>query len=189
MLAWSMVRPALFLLSSTTHCVRISSSNGHIIAGSLERARVHTLPTSFSKDFPHNHCSNIRGITAAFKPVHPRSRHLLLSPSLRRAHCRHVRALSSFEPCSVTDQFSDTFRSQHVTFDMLISTLETLWTFSIAYPTAVSLGKILLQTAPERAPSGSSGPMEAFLRVMREVCFATLSPSHMRFLSICSLST
>lgn len=52
---------------------------------------------------------------------------------------------------------------------MLISTLETLWTFSIAYPTAVSLGKILLQTAPERAPSGQTGPMEAFLRAMREV--------------------
>jgi len=60
-------------------------------------------------------------------------------------------------------------RTQHITLDMLISTLETVWTFSIAYPTAVSLGKILLQTAPERAPSGSGGPMEAFLRTMREV--------------------
>ena len=60
-------------------------------------------------------------------------------------------------------------RTQHITLDMLISTLETVWTFSIAYPTAVSLGKILLQTAPERAPSGSGGPMEAFLRAMREV--------------------
>jgi hypothetical protein len=60
-------------------------------------------------------------------------------------------------------------RSQHITLDMLISTLETIWTFSIAYPTAVALGKILLQTAPERAPPGSGGPMETFLRAMREV--------------------
>lgn len=60
-------------------------------------------------------------------------------------------------------------RSQHITLDMLISTLETIWTFSIAYPTAVALGRILLQTAPERPPPGSGGPMEVFLRAMREV--------------------
>ncbi|KAF8324042.1 hypothetical protein DL93DRAFT_2070266 [Clavulina sp. PMI_390] len=59
--------------------------------------------------------------------------------------------------------------NQHITLDMLISTLETVWTFSIAYPTAVALGKILLQTAPDRGPPGSSGLMEAFLRVMREI--------------------
>jgi hypothetical protein len=55
---------------------------------------------------------------------------------------------------------------------MLISSLETVWTFSIAYPTAVTLGKILLQTAPERLLPG--GQMESFLRVMREVSFTNV---------------
>ncbi|KAF9518729.1 hypothetical protein BS47DRAFT_1337850 [Hydnum rufescens UP504] len=57
--------------------------------------------------------------------------------------------------------------SQHVSLDMLISSLETVWTLSIAYPTAVTLGKILLQTAPERLLPGA--PMELFLRTMREL--------------------
>jgi hypothetical protein len=53
---------------------------------------------------------------------------------------------------------------------MFISSLETVWTFSIAYPTAVVLGKVLLQTAPERmSTSTGGGPTEAFLRVMRDV--------------------
>lgn len=59
-----------------------------------------------------------------------------------------------------------------MTLDMLISTLETIWTFSLAYPTAVALGKILLQTAPDRAPAGSGGTMETFMRAMREVSSA-----------------
>ena len=50
---------------------------------------------------------------------------------------------------------------------MLVSSLETIWTFSIAYPSAVSLGKILLQTAPERSRSG--GSLESFQRAIREV--------------------
>lgn len=62
---------------------------------------------------------------------------------------------------------------------MLISSIETFCTFSIAYPTAVVLGKVLLQTAPERQGSsmgtasnvtGGSGPMEEFSRAIREVC-------------------
>lgn len=38
----------------------------------------------------------------------------------------------------------------------------------VAYPAAVALGKVLLQTAPARGLPGAQ--MEAFLRVMREVC-------------------
>ncbi|KAG8892655.1 hypothetical protein FRB99_002554, partial [Tulasnella sp. 403] len=37
----------------------------------------------------------------------------------------------------------------------------------VAYPTAVALAKVLLQTAPERGLPG--GQMESFLRVMREL--------------------
>ena len=64
-----------------------------------------------------------------------------------------------------------------MTFDMLASSLEMIWTFSIAYPSAVSLGKILLQTAPERSSSG--GSLESFQRAIREVRFL---PSHPRAL-------
>ncbi|KAG8971235.1 hypothetical protein FRB90_010558, partial [Tulasnella sp. 427] len=37
----------------------------------------------------------------------------------------------------------------------------------VAYPAAVALGKVLLQTSPSRGLPG--GQMEAFLRVMREL--------------------
>ncbi|KAF8333201.1 uncharacterized protein EI90DRAFT_3053339 [Cantharellus anzutake] len=58
-------------------------------------------------------------------------------------------------------------KSQQMTIDMLVSSIETVWTFSIAYPSAVSLGKILLQTAPERTLSG--GSLESFQRAIREI--------------------
>ena len=56
---------------------------------------------------------------------------------------------------------------------MLISSLETVWTFSIAYPTAVTLGNILLQIAPDRLLPG--GQMESFLRIMREASLSVVS--------------
>jgi len=51
--------------------------------------------------------------------------------------------------------------------DLLLATLETVLTFSIAYPASVALGKVLLQTAPPRGLL--SGRMEAFLKIMREL--------------------
>ena len=56
---------------------------------------------------------------------------------------------------------------QHSSFDLLLAGVETVVTFSLAYPAAVSLGAVLLQTAPARGLPGQR--MEAFLRVMREV--------------------
>jgi len=40
--------------------------------------------------------------------------------------------------------------------------------FRVAWPAAVALGTVLLQTAPDRG--ALDGRMEAFLRVMKEVC-------------------
>lgn len=58
-------------------------------------------------------------------------------------------------------------RLHHAHADVLVSSLETVVTFTIAYPAAVALGKVLLQTAPERGfPVGQT---EAFLKVMRDV--------------------
>ncbi|TDL27884.1 hypothetical protein BD410DRAFT_781799, partial [Rickenella mellea] len=56
--------------------------------------------------------------------------------------------------------------SQHRLFDLLLAAVETVLTFSIAYPASVVLGTVLLQTSPERGLPG--GRMEAFLRTMRE---------------------
>ncbi|KAF7798184.1 hypothetical protein EIP86_009401 [Pleurotus ostreatoroseus] len=56
---------------------------------------------------------------------------------------------------------------QHRLFDLLLAGIETVVTFSLAYPAAVSLGAVLLQTAPPRGLPG--GRMEAFLRAMREI--------------------
>ncbi|TDL27938.1 hypothetical protein BD410DRAFT_336962 [Rickenella mellea] len=57
--------------------------------------------------------------------------------------------------------------SQHRPFDLLLAAVETVLTFSIAYPASVVLGTVLLQTSPERGLPG--GRMEAFLRTMREI--------------------
>jgi len=57
--------------------------------------------------------------------------------------------------------------SQHRPFDLLLASVETILTFSIAYPASVVLGTVLLQTSPERGMPG--GRMEAFLRAMREI--------------------
>ncbi|KAG8959574.1 hypothetical protein FRC03_007763 [Tulasnella sp. 419] len=56
---------------------------------------------------------------------------------------------------------------QHHSADVVLASIETVLTFYIAYPAAVALGKVLLQTAPERGLPG--GQMEAFLRLMREL--------------------
>jgi hypothetical protein len=58
-------------------------------------------------------------------------------------------------------------RSEHRSLDLALAAAETLITWMIAYPTALSLGKVLLQTAPERGTR--EGRIEEFLRVMREV--------------------
>jgi len=55
----------------------------------------------------------------------------------------------------------------HRSIDLLMATLETVITFSIAYPASAALGKVLLQTSPPRGLL--SGRMEAFLKVMREL--------------------
>ncbi|KAG8875572.1 hypothetical protein FRB98_007733 [Tulasnella sp. 332] len=59
------------------------------------------------------------------------------------------------------------YGSQHNMADIAVACAETILTFMIGYPAAVALGKVLLQTAPERGLPG--GQMEAFLRVMREL--------------------
>ncbi|KAI0791460.1 hypothetical protein BC629DRAFT_1593070 [Irpex lacteus] len=58
-------------------------------------------------------------------------------------------------------------RYQHRSFDLLLAGIETVVTFYLAYPAAVALGAVLLQTAPARGLPG--GRMEAFLRAMREI--------------------
>lgn len=60
------------------------------------------------------------------------------------------------------------YSSQHRSADLFLAALLACITFSVAYPAAMALGKVLLQTAPERGVVG--GRMEAFLRVMRDVC-------------------
>ncbi|KAF8586936.1 hypothetical protein K439DRAFT_1631238 [Ramaria rubella] len=57
--------------------------------------------------------------------------------------------------------------SQHRIADLLLANTLALLTFSIAYPAALALAKVLLQTAPERGRA--DGRLEAFLKVMREL--------------------
>lgn len=66
-------------------------------------------------------------------------------------------------------------RSYHRQADLLLAFVMAVITFWASYPAAVALGKILLQTAPERSKKGKGvvqgdGRLEGFLRVMREVC-------------------
>ncbi|CAL1709761.1 unnamed protein product [Somion occarium] len=56
---------------------------------------------------------------------------------------------------------------QHRDFDLFLAAVETIVTFYLAYPAAVALGSVLLQTAPSRGLPGAR--MEAFLRAMREI--------------------
>ncbi|OBZ76702.1 Zinc transporter 6 [Grifola frondosa] len=56
---------------------------------------------------------------------------------------------------------------QHRPIDLILAAVETVITFSLAYPAAVALGAVLLQTSPARGLAG--GRMEAFLRAMREI--------------------
>lgn len=67
-------------------------------------------------------------------------------------------------------------RFQHREFDLLLAAVETIVTSYLAYPAAVALGSILLQTAPSRGLPGAR--MEAFLRAMREVRHFSLSFVH-----------
>jgi hypothetical protein len=59
-------------------------------------------------------------------------------------------------------------RDQQRPADLFLAAVEVLFTFWVAYPAAVALAKVLLQTAPDRGMPG--GQMEALLRAMREVC-------------------
>ncbi|THH32627.1 hypothetical protein EUX98_g1551 [Antrodiella citrinella] len=56
---------------------------------------------------------------------------------------------------------------RHSGFDLIMASIQTVATFALAYPAAVNLGAVLLQTAPARGLPG--GRMEAFLRAMREI--------------------
>jgi hypothetical protein len=61
--------------------------------------------------------------------------------------------------------------------DMLIAGIEAAGTAWLAWPACLTLGKVLLQMAPERSPPGSNrneltatkGTMEALLRAMKEI--------------------
>ncbi|KIO30162.1 hypothetical protein M407DRAFT_69671 [Tulasnella calospora MUT 4182] len=55
----------------------------------------------------------------------------------------------------------------HHSADVILACAITVFTFMVAYPAAVALGKVLLQTAPSRGLPG--GQMESFLKVMREL--------------------
>ncbi|KZO99092.1 hypothetical protein CALVIDRAFT_399470 [Calocera viscosa TUFC12733] len=55
----------------------------------------------------------------------------------------------------------------HRSADLLLAAVETVFTFAIAYPAAVSLGKVLLQTAPARGLPNRQ--METFDRVLRDI--------------------
>lgn len=77
-------------------------------------------------------------------------------------------------------------RLHHAHADVLVSSLETVVTFTIAYPAAVALGKVLLQTAPERGfPVGQT---EAFLKVMRDVSSPPRNQIRIPFLTFLSLN-
>ncbi|KAI0074357.1 hypothetical protein K474DRAFT_1774086 [Panus rudis PR-1116 ss-1] len=56
---------------------------------------------------------------------------------------------------------------RHRDFDLALAAIQTVVTFQLAYPAAVALGSVLLQTAPSRGLPG--GRMEAFARVIREI--------------------
>lgn len=58
--------------------------------------------------------------------------------------------------------------------DLFLAAVEVLLTFWVAYPAAVTLAEVVLQTAPDRGMPG--GQMEALLRVMREVCTISHTP-------------
>lgn len=58
-------------------------------------------------------------------------------------------------------------RHQHRHADLLLATIDAIVTSFLAYPAAVAIGAVLLQTSPTRGLPG--GRMEAFLRAMREV--------------------
>ncbi|CAG7850191.1 SubName: Full=Uncharacterized protein {ECO:0000313/EMBL:CCA72250.1} [Serendipita indica DSM 11827] len=59
--------------------------------------------------------------------------------------------------------------------DMLVAGIEAAGTAWLAWPACLVLGKVLLQTAPERSPStaetltATKGTMEALLRTMKEI--------------------
>ncbi|KZT54481.1 hypothetical protein CALCODRAFT_13243 [Calocera cornea HHB12733] len=55
----------------------------------------------------------------------------------------------------------------HRSADLLLAAVETVFTFAIAYPAAVSLGKVLLQTAPVRGLPNRQ--MEVFDRAVRDI--------------------
>ncbi|KAG8687754.1 hypothetical protein FRC08_011790 [Ceratobasidium sp. 394] len=57
--------------------------------------------------------------------------------------------------------------TEHRSLDLALAAAETLITWMIAYPSALALGKVLLQTAPDRGMR--DGRIEGFLRVMREL--------------------
>ncbi|KXN87634.1 hypothetical protein AN958_08338 [Leucoagaricus sp. SymC.cos] len=57
--------------------------------------------------------------------------------------------------------------AQHRPADLVLASIIALVTFKVSYRACVVLGTVLLQTAPNRGLS--SGKMESFLRVMREV--------------------
>lgn len=59
-------------------------------------------------------------------------------------------------------------------FDLFLAAVQALVTFSVAYPASVALGSVLLQTSPARGLT--SGRMEAFLRVMKEVRLSPFFP-------------
>ncbi|QRV98917.1 cation efflux family protein [Ceratobasidium sp. AG-Ba] len=57
--------------------------------------------------------------------------------------------------------------TEHRSLDLALAAAETIVTWMVAYPSALALGKVLLQTAPERGARDAR--IEGFLRVMREL--------------------
>jgi len=67
-----------------------------------------------------------------------------------------------------------TYRTQHRPADLILASFIALVTFKVSYRACTVLGTVLLQTSPVRGLS--SGRMESFLRVMREVGLLLLPP-------------
>jgi hypothetical protein len=80
----------------------------------------------------------------------------------------------------IVADFNALCRTQHRPADLFLSAVLAVLTFGIAYPAALALSKVLLQTAPERGVAG--GRMEAFLRTMRDVSIsASRQPARLTF--------
>jgi hypothetical protein len=146
--------------------------------------RSHISPYLVRTSYTHNQYSNGYSCAHSSIPISPNYACAISTISLYRQ--KPVQPLSYYvHTCSSGDiapfpsvryflmtkffvLMSGVPSAMHSSADLLLSTLETSLTFVIAYPAAVSLGKVLLQTAPDRGVA-QGGQTESFQRAIREV--------------------